>query len=143
MKVLAFTISAAVCSIAACSSAPNKLAEAPAAPQPVAVAPAPAPAVTSVAGNWLLTVNSQAGANDTNLVLAQTGADLTGRFESSAGSANVKGSVAGKDIKITFPFSGQGVELTIDFIGTTDGQTMSGRAVFGGYGEGTFSGKRQ
>jgi len=83
------------------------------------------------------------GAQDTNLVLTQTGKELAGTFESPMGSANAKGSIDGNDVKFGFPFSAQGTELQIDFIGTTDGQTMTGRAVFGSFGESTFKAKRR
>jgi hypothetical protein len=48
-------------------------------------------------------------------------------------------SVAGK---FSFNVNAQGMDLKIDFVGTSDGQTMAGKAVFGSFGEGTFKGKR-
>lgn len=82
------------------------------------------------------------GSQDTKLTLTQTGKALAGAFESAMGKADCKGTVDGKDIKISMPFNAQGAEIQIDFIGTTDGQTMSGKAVFGTFGEGTFKAKR-
>jgi hypothetical protein len=129
----AMLLAAIVSLAAACSSTPSK---------PVAAA-APPPAAMSVAGNWMLTIDSQMGSQDSKLVLKQTGKDLSGTLESPQGTADVTGTLEGKDIKFGFNFSGQGVELRIDFVGTADGQSMNGKAVFGTYGEGTFKAKRQ
>ena len=137
MKIRLLALTAVAAIAAACSTTP-KMATPAAAP-----AKAAAPAVAQVGGKWLLTIESQMGPQDTNLTLTQTGADIAGNFETPMGSANVKGSVTTSDIKMSFPFSAQGAELIIDFIGTTDGTTMSGRAVFGSFGEGTFKAKRQ
>ena len=122
--------------MAACSSPPTKPALAPAAPR------APAAAALNVAGNWLVTIDSQMGSQDSKLVLLQTGKALKGTFDSPMGAAECDGGVNGNNINFGFNFSGQGVELRIDFVGTTDGQTMNGKAVFGSYGEGTFKAKR-
>ena|SRR5215831_2133480 len=128
-------LTVAIAILAACSATPKK-------PMTAAAPPPPPAAALNVAGNWVLTIDSQAGSQDTKLALLQTGKDLSGTFDSPMGKANCKGTIDGKDIKIGFPFSAQGTELQIDFIGTTDGQTMSGRAVFGSFGEGTFKAKR-
>jgi len=96
----------------------------------------------TVAGDWVLTINSQMGAQDSKLVLKQAGKEITGRMDSPQGAVDVAGTLEDKNIKFGFNYNGQGVELHIDFIGTTDGQSMSGRAVFGTYGEGTFKAKR-
>ena len=136
MKIRLLALTAVVALVAACATTPKTAAPA------AAPAKAVAPAVAQVAGKWLLTIESQMGPQDTNVVLTQTGADIAGTLEMPMGSANLKGSVTASDIKITFPFSAQGTELQIDFVGTTDGQTMSGRAVFGSFGEGTFKAKR-
>lgn len=135
MKIRLLALTAVVALAAACATTPKTAA-------PAAPAKPAAPAVAQVAGKWLLTIESQMGPQDTNVVLTQTGADIAGTLEMPMGSANLKGSVTASDIKITFPFSAQGTELQIDFIGKTDGQTMSGQAVFGSFGEGTFKAKR-
>ncbi|MBC7984324.1 MAG: hypothetical protein H7Y02_10775 [Candidatus Obscuribacterales bacterium] len=128
--LLAVTVSL----IAACSSTPSK----PAAP----AAPPPAPAVT-VAGNWVMTIESQMGAQDSKFVVNQNGKDISGTLETQMGTQNYTGTFDGKEIKFGFMMNAQGMDLKLDFMGTSDGQTMNGKAVFGTFGEGTFKAKRQ
>jgi hypothetical protein len=125
---------------AACSTAPTKPAAAPA---PAAKAAAPAAAVTNLAGVWTLTTESQMGSQDAKLTVAQTGKDIKGTMETPMGSVDYTGTVEGKDVKFGFNFNAQGTDLRIDYIGTVEGGTMKGKAVFGSFGEGTFTGKKQ
>jgi len=116
---------------AACASAPSK---------PVAAA---APAEATIAGVWTLTTESQMGAQDAAMTVAQTGKDIKGTLTSPQGSVGYVGTVEGKDIKFGFDFNAQGTELHIDYIGIVEGGAMKGRAVFGSFGEGTFTAKKQ
>jgi hypothetical protein len=94
-------------------------------------------------GNWIVTVESQMGSQDTKMTLKQSGGNLAGTMTSQMGSVDFTGTLVGKDVKFGFNVNAQGTDLRIDYIGTTDGTTMSGKAVFGSFGEGTFKGKRQ
>jgi hypothetical protein len=96
----------------------------------------------TVAGNWQVTIESQMGPQDSKLVLAQTGKDISGTLDTPMGSQKLTGTFDGKEIKFNFNVNAQGTDLRIDFIGTSDGQAMNGKAVFGSFGEGTFKGKR-
>ena len=42
-----------------------------------------------------------------------------------------------------FQVTAQGQDMTIDYVGTVDGDTMAGTVVFGDLGEGTFEGTRK
>jgi len=128
VRVLSIAVAAAF--VVACSSAPSR----PAAPS--------APAVVNVAGDWTVTVESQMGSQDSKLALKQSGQALTGTIESPMGSSDCSGTVDGSNINFGFDFEAQGTALRIDFVGTTDGQSMKGKAVFGSFGEGTFTAKR-
>src|SRR5262252_4950942 len=98
LRIVVLTVAVAL--LAACAATPKK---------PVAAAAPPPPAAAlNVAGNWVLTIDSQMGSQDTKLALLQTGKDLSGTFDSPMGKANCKGTIDGKDIKIGFPFSAQG-----------------------------------
>ena len=130
----ALLLTATVSLLAACASAP-KPAAAPAAPPPAAAA-------VTVGGSWVVTIESQMGPQDSKLTLVQTGNALTGTLETPMGSQALTGTFDGKVIKFSFNVNAQGMDLKIDFDGTSDGQTMSGKAVFGSFGEGTFKGKR-
>lgn len=142
MKNLRYVLPVLVISmVAACSSTPKKPAPAPAAPPPPA-APA-APAAASVGGNWLMTIESPQGAQDAKLVVNQAGSNISGSLDTPMGAQNFTGTYDGKDIKFGFQMNAQGMDLKIDFIGVSDGQTMSGKAVFGTFGEGSFKAKRQ
>ena len=124
---------------AACTSTPTKPAAAPVA------AKVAAPAVATLAGNWTLTIESQMGAQDSKLTLNQTGQDLSGALDAPApvGKADIKGNVVGGDVKMWFNVSAQGMEVKIDLVGTQEnGTTMKGKAVFGTFGEGTFTAKK-
>jgi hypothetical protein len=96
----------------------------------------------NVAGDWTLTIESQLGSQDSKLSLRQNGTVLTGLFDSPMGSADCTGEIQGENIKFGFDFDAQGMSLRIDFVGTTDGESMKGTAIFGSFGEGTFVGKR-
>jgi hypothetical protein len=125
---------------AACSSTPSKTT-ASATP-----AKTTAPAVASLSGNWIVTIESQMGAQDSKMALTQTGQALSGSLEAPAplGNAPIKGNVTGKDVTLSFNVNAQGMELKIDLIGTQEnGANMKGRAVFGSFGEGTFTAKKQ
>src|SRR5262245_54544217 len=134
-KIRIIAIAAFAVFAAACSSTATKPSAAPAAP-----APPPAPAAASLAGSWALTIDSQMGSQESKLTLTQTGQNLEGMIEAPApvGSVPIKGTVNGADVKLSFGVNAQGMELTIDFIGTQEGgSSMKGRAVFGSFGEGT------
>ncbi len=138
MNTLRTALIASVAAVAAaCSTAPSKPPAAPAAP----VVPA-APVATNIAGVWTITTDTPQGASDSKMTVMQTGKDIKGTLESPMGSVDYTGTVVGKDVKFGFNFSAQGTDLHIDYIGTVDGPTMSGRAVFGSFGEGTFKGKK-
>jgi hypothetical protein len=127
--------------MAACASTPStapKKAATPAAAAPVA------PAAANLAGNWVVTIESQMGSQDSKLALKQTGKELSGTMESPMGSVDIHGDVDGNNVKMWFNVNAQGTDLKIDFIGTQEnGTSMKGRAVFGSFGEGTFTAKKQ
>jgi hypothetical protein len=138
-KIRVIAIAAFAVLAAACSSTATKPAGTPAAMPPAA------PAVANLAGTWALTIDSQMGSQESKLTLTQTGNELAGGMEAPApvGNVPVKGTVNGADVKISFNVNAQGMDLTIDFIGTQEnGNTMKGRAVFGSFGEGTFTAKK-
>jgi hypothetical protein len=115
--------------IAACASTPK--------------AP-PAPAVTNVAGVWMINTETQMGPMDTKLTVQQTGKDLKGVMESPMGNVDVTGTVDGKEFKFGFDFDAQGTALRIDYVGMLEGDNnaMKGKASFGSFGEGTFTAKK-
>ncbi len=104
--------------------------------------PAAALAQTSVAGDWELTINSPQGSRTAPLSLKQDGEKITGMFKSQAGELPVEGTITGRDLKLAFTINFQGQPLPITMSGTVDGEAIAGKANFGGFAEGDFSGRR-
>jgi hypothetical protein len=136
MRTLRVVLVASVAvAAAACSSAPSKPIT------PTANTPPAAPAA-NMAGSWTITTETPMGAQETKLSVAQTGKDIKGTMESPQGSVPITGTADGKEFKFGFDFDAQGTSLRIDYIGTVEGPAMKGKAVFGTFGEGTFTGKK-
>ena len=98
-----------------------------------------------VAGDWVLTGETDGGPFTSNVVLEQNGTELTGRYSSDAvGEAELKGSVSENDFmwSLSADLGGQSIELTYTCTLQDDG-TLSGQLDLGGYGGGTFTGKRR
>jgi hypothetical protein len=111
---------------AACASAPAK------------------PKGPDVSGNWVVTTESPMGAQDTELVVKQTGEQLSGTMASQMGSVPVTGTLTGgKDVAFGFTFDAQGMTMKIDYTGVVEGDTMKGTAKFGDFGQGAFTAKRK
>ncbi len=90
-----------------------------------------------------MTVETQAGSGSPTFTLKQDGETLTGTYKGQLGEANVKGTVKGKEIKITYKINVQDMDLDVEYSGTVDGDTMKGKVKLGELGEGTFTGKKQ
>lgn len=96
-----------------------------------------------VGGEWSITVESPNGTGTPSVVFKQDGEALSGTYKGRFGEAPLKGAVKGNDIKFSVTISPQGQDLVIEYSGTVDGDTMKGKAKFGEYGEGNFTGKRK
>jgi hypothetical protein len=103
----------------------------------------PAPTSADLSGNWVLTTESQMGAQDSDMVVNQSGSAITGTLTSQLGSVDYTGSVEGQNVAFSFMFNAQGTDLKMDYAGIVEGDTMKGKAVFGSFGEGTFTAKRK
>jgi hypothetical protein len=106
---------------------------------PLGVAGADPPDVT---GTWTMTVETAMGTGNPTFTLTQEGADVTGTYEGYFGEAPVTGTVEGDEVTLTIEVNAQGQDVKVDYIGTVDGDTMSGNVVFGEFGEATFTGTR-
>ncbi len=104
-----------------------------------------AQAPADVAGDWALTVETDAGTTTPSVVLEQDGADLTGHYSSETlGEADVTGSVSGNEVRFSFSASAQGFDVDVSYTGTLqDDGTLSGQISLGDLGVGTFTGKRR
>ena len=94
-------------------------------------------------GEWVVTTNSQMGAQDSNMTVKQTGSAIAGTLTSQRGSVEYTGTVTGDAVAFGFTINAQGTDLRIDYSGTVEGDAMKGKAVFGSFGEGTFTAKKK
>jgi hypothetical protein len=131
-KVRALILATMATLVAACSSTPT--------PTPPVVQ---APKGTDLSGDWLLTTTSQMGAQDSVMLVKQTGKALAGTMTSQRGSVDYTGSVEGSAVAFSFMLNASGTDLKIDYLGTVQGDTMQGKTLFGSFGEGTFTAKRK
>ncbi|NOT59174.1 MAG: hypothetical protein HOP19_03005 [Acidobacteria bacterium] len=101
-------------------------------------------AMADVTGTWKLTLTTQQGTSNPTVTFKQEGEELTGTYKGRLGEAPLKGTVKGNAIKWSLKVNAQGNELQVDYDGTieTDG-TIKGKAKFGDFGEGTFTGKKE
>ena len=94
----------------------------------------------NVNGAWLLFVESPMGSGTPNFDLKHiTDSSFEGTYHGQLGETNVKGTVHGNKIHISFSIS----DNVIEYAGSVEGDTMKGKVVFGTLGEGTFTGNRK
>ena len=100
-------------------------------------------AQTNVTGDWDVTINSPQGANTVLVTFKQDGEKVSGIFKSPQGELPFEGgSIVGSDLKFAFTINVQGNSIIISMNGKVDGAAMSGKADFGGFGEGEWTAKR-
>ncbi len=102
----------------------------------------PAFAQTNVSGDWDFTINSPQGSNTTRVTLKQEAEKLSGLFKSPAGALPFTGTMDGSDMKFTFTVNFQGMPLDIMMTGKVDGDSIAGKANFGGFVDGDWTAKR-
>lgn len=112
-----------------------------------ASAPTPSPqrptGGADLSGTWVLTTESQVGTDQAEMTVRQTGTALAGTIDGRAGRVAYTGSVNGSAVAFDFVLDVRGMDLKLDYSGLVEGDTMKGKAVFGQFGEGTFSAKRK
>ncbi len=102
-----------------------------------------AQAKVDVTGKWAFNVETSAGAGAPTFTFKQDGEKLTGHYTGTFGEADLTGTVKGADITFSFTVDAQGTALKETYTGTVDKDTMKGKLVIEGLGEGTFTAKRQ
>jgi hypothetical protein len=96
-----------------------------------------------VTGKWAFSVETSAGAGAPTFTFKQDGEKLTGHYTGTFGEADLTGTVKGADVTFSFTVDAQGNALKETYTGTADKDTMKGKVVIEGVGEGTFTGKKQ
>ena len=102
-----------------------------------------AQAKVDVTGKWAFNVETSAGAGAPTFTFKQDGEKLTGHYAGTFGEADLTGTVKGTDITFGFTVDAQGTAIKETYTGTVDKDTMKGKIVIEGIGEGTFTAKRQ
>ena len=102
-----------------------------------------AQAKIDVTGKWAFNVETSAGAGAPTFTFKQDGEKLTGHYTGTFGEADLTGTVKGSDITFSFTVDAQGNSLKETYTGTVDKDTMKGKLVIEGFGEGTFTAKKQ
>lgn len=97
----------------------------------------------SVAGNWVLTINSPQGSMDTDVTFTQDGTAVTGSMSSPMGETEFKGEVNGSTVKVTFGMVTPGGPIDIVMTGEVTGDDMKGTMDVAGFGAIDFTGKRK
>jgi len=114
--------------------------------------PAPGPGVGSstgsgsgdISGVWNVTVETPMGTGTPTLTLKQDGDKITGTYKGQLGESPVTGTVKGNDVTLMYKVSPQGEEITVTYTGKRTGaDAMSGKAVYGSLGEGTWTAKKK
>jgi len=109
----------------------------------LAAARGAAQAKADVTGKWAFEVTTSAGAGAPTFTFKQDGEKLTGHYTGTFGEADLTGTVKGSEITFSFTVDAQGNVLKETYTGTVDKDTMKGKLVIEGFGEGTFTGKKQ
>jgi hypothetical protein len=103
---------------------------------------AAASAQTSVAGDWVLTVNGPQGTVDTDASFKQAGDKVTGTFSSQLGETNVEGTMSGSTLSLAFSVVTQNGPIDIRMTAEVAGSEMKGTIDFG-MGTADFTGKKK
>ena len=99
-------------------------------------------AAATAAGTWNLSVQAMGRTNTPTVVIAQTGAKLSGTYKGRAGQYPIVGEASGKAVKFDVAISMMGREMKLRYSGSVDGDRMQGSVSMGGEAAGTFTGTR-
>jgi len=96
----------------------------------------------NIAGEWDMAVETQAGTGTPHFSFKQDGSTLSGTYKGQLGEAPITGTIKGNEATWSFKVSAQGMDLTVTYSGTVDGNTIKGKMQLGDMAEGTFTGKK-
>ncbi len=109
-----------------------------------AAAAAAQAAKVDLTGKWTFNVQTDAGSGTPTVTLKQDGDKLTGHYVGQLGDVDVTGSVKGNDFSFSFSSDLQGNKLDVEYKGTIENKdALKGTMTMGGFGNGTFTAKRQ
>ena len=95
---------------------------------------------TNLTGTWNMAVITSQGSGNPTLVLKQEkDTIITGTYTGLFGELPLKGTLKGDKIDLVI----KSTDVTMEYIGTVNGNSMTGKVVYTGLGEGTFTGKKK
>ena len=97
-----------------------------------------------VTGKWAFNVETSAGPGTPTMTFKQDGEKLTGHYSGQLGESDLSGTVKGADISFSFTIDAQGTMIKATYSGTVENKdSLKGKVVLEGLGDGTFTAKRQ
>ncbi len=102
-----------------------------------------AQAKVDVTGTWAFNVETAAGSGTPSMTFKQDGEKLTGHYSGQLGESDLTGTVKGAEIAFTFNIDAGGQAIKATYSGTAEKDTMKGKVVLEGLGEGSFTAKKQ
>lgn len=102
-----------------------------------------AQAKVDVTGKWAFAVDTAAGTGTPTMTFKQDGEKLTGHYTGQLGESDLTGTMKGAEIAFTFTIDAQGTMIKATYSGTADKDSMKGKVVLEGLGDGTFTAKKQ
>jgi len=96
----------------------------------------------TLTGEWALEFTTPRGHLEYMMYLTQEGPRVKGHLTSEYGERELRVTVSGDDIRITWTEMENGKPLEIVLTGTVKGETISGTAKLGTVGEGPFRAER-
>lgn len=96
----------------------------------------------SIAGVWVITVESSMGRDAMQTRFEQSGQRLSGAMKTAGAEVPIRGNLTGEAIRFDMSLEVRGQPLKVEYAGTVRGNEMSGTVQFGPMGTGNFSGVR-
>jgi hypothetical protein len=97
----------------------------------------------SIAGLWVITVESPMGRDAMQTRFEQSGEQLSGVMKAAGADVPLQGHVNGEAIRFDMSLDVRGQSLKLEYAGTVQGDEMTGTVQFGPMGQGNFSGVRR
>jgi uncharacterized pyridoxal phosphate-dependent enzyme len=92
------------------------------------------PPDADVSGQWDLEMTFAAGMADQRFAFEQAGSVLAGTHFADMGPRDLQGTLHGSDILVRSSNTDRGMRINYTFVGTVEGEVMSGRVHMGEYG---------
>lgn len=104
--------------------------------------PQPSGDTASVGGQWDLHITFGRGMADHSLVLEQQGSNLMGTHRGEFLTGDLRGAVAGNEVRFRSSHKIEGTRLSYEFTGKAAGDAIEGTVQMGEYGEARWTARR-